>query len=173
VAAGPLHGLFGDTESARLEVKAANCRVLEMTLGDIRKRLLASSDVQDLAAQNKAMVVVVRAYEAVLDTKIHRTSKLSAEAWGALKAKAKSVSDPDMNAGNAKIEIKGDTGDEMVLAWKEPVVFACEVQAANLFTTHLGAKPNEVKFEVLKAKDVPSGNAATMALPASASLRRW
>lgn len=169
VAAGPLSGLFGDTESARLEVKATNCRVLEMTLGDIRQRLLASASVQDLAARNKAMIVVVRAYEGVLETKVHRTSKLSAEAWSALKAKAKSASDPAMTAGKAKIEVKGDTGDEIVLAWKEPVVFACEVQAATLFTTHLGTKPNEVKFEALKATEVPSGNAATMSAPAAAA----
>lgn len=168
-AGGPLNAVFSSSDKAHVELKATNCRVLEMTLGDIRRRLLGSTDVQDLAARGRKLIVVVRAYEGVLESRVRRSGKASAEAWAEVKAKAKAAADPANTGRDGKLVFKGESDDEVLLAWTEPVVFACEFQEATLFTSHLGTQPNEVRFEAIRAQDVPASNGTTSPSPTTAS----
>jgi hypothetical protein len=149
MGSGSLGAMFGDTENAKIEVRATQCKVLDMDVAEIRKRV-KTQEVMDLASdESKQIAVVVRAYEGILETKLSRTSKASAEAWKALQDKAKSAESATTTAGKTAVEVKGSTNDELVVAWKVPVVFACVVQKVSFFATHLGSEADGVKLEVL------------------------
>jgi hypothetical protein len=154
VGTGSLGALFGDTESANIEVRAKNCRILDMDLDKIRERL-KSTDLMDLAAdKTKQITVVVRAYEGVLETKISRKSKTNAEAWKEVQEKAESTSSVTSGAGNAAVEVKSNTDDEILLTWKEPVIFACSVQSVTYFASHLGPKAEGVDLQPLQGENL-------------------
>lgn len=149
VGTGALGALFGDTESANIEVRATNCRILDMDLEKIKNRL-KTTDLMDLAAdKSKQITVVIRAYEGILETKISRKSNTNAEAWKKVKEKAESTRSATSGAGDAAVELKANTNDEIVLAWKDPVIFACSVQSVTYFASHLGQNADKVDLQPL------------------------
>ncbi|MDI1312894.1 hypothetical protein [Prosthecobacter sp.] len=163
---GGLGALFGDTESAKIEVRATQCRVLDMDSSEITKRV-KTQEVMDLAAdETKEVAVIVRAYEGILETKIRRTSQATAEAWRKVQEQAKSAESVSTTGGKASVAIQGNTDDEVVVVWKEPVVFACVVQKVTFFAKHLGTDPDEVMLEKLDGEQL---SLDTAALPHNAS----
>lgn len=150
VGTGSLGALFGDTEAANLQVRAKDCRILDMDLDKIKQRL-KNTDLMDLTAdQTKQIAVVTHAYEGILETKITRKSKTNAEAWKKVQENATKTGEASSGAGNAAIEIKSNTDDEINFAWKEPVIFACSVQSVSYIASHLGSEPDKIEL-----KEVP------------------
>jgi len=154
VGTGALGALFGDTEAANIQVRAKDCRILDMDLEKIKRRLM-STDLMDLSAdKTKQVTVVTRAYEGILETKITRKSKTNAEAWKEVQENAKNTSAASSGAGDAAVEIKANADDEIVIAWKDPVIFACSVQSVSYFASHLGTEPDKVELKKIEGQDI-------------------
>jgi len=148
VTAGILGSIFSDAESSNFEIKASHCRVLEMPFGELKKRLLSSQAILNSSAEGISLFVIVRAFEGQLSIRIKRAQDASGEAWARTQQNAVTLSDPKYG-GDAALNVNSEGKDQFVVEWKEPVVFAYELQKAELFASHLGTRPDDIRFTPL------------------------
>jgi hypothetical protein len=151
--AGPLGVLFENSEAVRIEIRAHDCRVIEMKLPVIKDRLLHSKEVLEQSARGNNPFVVVRAFEGTLETRLTKSGKESARAWDDVKESARRSSKASQT-NTTRISLAGTSEDEVIVSWPTPVVFAYEVQKASLITTHLGTKPDDVNFAPVSVSDL-------------------
>ena len=149
--AGPIGAIFANSQGVNIELRALHCKVIEMTLADLKRRLLASSDVLDQAAKGNQPMVIVRSFEGQLEIRLAKTGKASADVWFGVRKRAEELREP---SGKQEVEIQDTGSDQMVMSWKEPVVFAYEVMKAEIITTHLGVQPDDVKFSPVPSTEL-------------------
>jgi hypothetical protein len=167
--AGILSLLYGDSGEFKVDLRAKNCRSIELPIDKLKKRLLGSEEVKAQAAQGRDPLVVVRSYEGVVTLRISRTGSTSAQAW----QKAKSSTKEAAGFPNSKISVQGESDDSLEVTFKESIVFAYEMVAAKLITTHLGSEPNDVQFTPVfepAAKELTSARSTAVAPD---DPRRW
>ena len=167
--AGPIGALFANSQGVKIEIRAVNCKVIEMTLADLKRRLLASSDVLDQAAKGNRPMVIVRSFEGRLEIRLAKTGKTSADVWIGVKKRSKDLIEP---SGKQDVELQDKGTDEMVMSWKEPVVFAYEVVEAEIITTRLGVRPDDVRFTPVPATELEARIPPMRVLPRSRSCLR-
>ena len=168
--AGFLGLLYGNSGEFKVDLRAAKCRSIELSLDKLKQRLLKSEEVKTQAAQGVEPLVVVRSYEGLVTLRISRNSSTTVQAWEQAQAAAKETA----SYPNSKIQVQGGGGDSLEVTFKEPIVFAYEMVAAKLIATHLGAEPNDVQFKSVTAPEVGAKQAAIAPAPrTSAVARPW
>jgi hypothetical protein len=142
-----LTGLFGflasHKSSATTSVHVADAMLIDMLGTQLKSRLLASSAAKSAANRGLDPFVVFRAYEGVVSFTVTRKQDTSADAWAKVKA----------NAVEARLngELRGN--DAIVFKIPNRIIFAFEVMRATYVTTHLGAGPNDVQLDRVKASE--------------------
>jgi hypothetical protein len=149
--AGPLGALFSNTQGINTELRVRGGRVIEMTLLDLKRRLLASSDVLDQAARGNKPMVIVRAFEGELELRLTKSGAVSGDVWLGKKKLAEAVKAP---SGQQEVEVHDNGSNQTTISWKDPVVFAYEVMRAEIITKSMGVQPDDISFSRVPAAEL-------------------
>jgi hypothetical protein len=137
--------ILGDSDRFSFTIDLNHARVHERTLLDLKKAVLADGEILIAYQKGAQPEVVHRAYEAVPTITVRRRSKVTADDWEKVKAKA---------AHESHAQVNSDDSTSFVAT--TPVVIAFQTVSVEYLSKQLGpdGKPDDVRFtDVKRAPD--------------------
>jgi hypothetical protein len=150
VSAGFFSTLLKSAPGVTIAVRATHAHVVELSLDEIKRRVLHSSAMQEQYAKGNNPFVVVRSYEAILKIHIARSSGASVQSW-TQKQQAADQGAKTAHSGTPFLLIDKKGENDLEITVSQPVVFAYEVLSVRFVSTSLGTQPDDVKFERVPA----------------------
>lgn len=120
-----------------LQLQVTDGRILEMSVPDLKKRLLHSVAAQDAANKGTDPLIITRAYEGRLTYILTREGSDMGAVW-------EKAARSNLNAEQFRIDTSHAQQGVVRVEMLQPVIFAFEASSAHFILNDLGAKPSDV-----------------------------
>ncbi|MCP3142651.1 hypothetical protein [Pyxidicoccus xibeiensis] len=155
VGLGPVSELLRRHQGLGVELKISDAQVFELAAGELKRKLLGSTDAVASAQKGNDPIIITRAWSGVFTFRIQASDKLDAAAAAKVRSDAKELA---RNRMDVEVDVGGAQAQDGAVLVKltTPAVFAFEAAAASYVNSSLATKPQDVKLTPLT---VPSEEA--------------